>query len=91
MSAASAIADYADKHRIRKEQRAKAAAAPAQKIALAPAAPAYQAPSWMKEKLPAGWEMRLTKENRVYFVNHATKTTTFNDPREPQNKPLPAG
>jgi E3 ubiquitin-protein ligase NEDD4 len=31
--------------------------------------------------LPSGWEMRLTSTARVYFVDHNTKTTTWDDPR----------
>ncbi|TDL27594.1 HECT-domain-containing protein [Rickenella mellea] len=33
--------------------------------------------------LPTGWEMRLTATARVYFVDHNTKTTTWDDPRIP--------
>uniref|UniRef100_A0A0W0FU00 E3 ubiquitin-protein ligase n=1 Tax=Moniliophthora roreri TaxID=221103 RepID=A0A0W0FU00_MONRR len=33
--------------------------------------------------LPSGWEMRLTSTARVYFVDHNTKTTTWDDPRLP--------
>ncbi|KAF8874632.1 hypothetical protein CPB84DRAFT_1817871 [Gymnopilus junonius] len=33
--------------------------------------------------LPSGWEMRLTATARVYFVDHNTKTTTWDDPRLP--------
>ncbi|KAK2766077.1 neural precursor cell expressed, developmentally down-regulated [Arachnomyces sp. PD_36] len=32
--------------------------------------------------LPQGWEMRRAKSGRVYFVNHNTKTTTWEDPRD---------
>ncbi|KAG5461051.1 MAG: LOW QUALITY PROTEIN: hypothetical protein BJ554DRAFT_6819 [Olpidium bornovanus] len=35
--------------------------------------------------LPSGWEMRLTKMGRVYFVDHNTKTTTWDDPRLPSS------
>ncbi|PVU96062.1 hypothetical protein BB559_002515 [Furculomyces boomerangus] len=35
--------------------------------------------------LPSGWEMRLTEHGRVYFVDHNTKTTTWDDPRLPSN------
>ncbi|KAJ1943214.1 NEDD4 E3 ubiquitin-protein ligase, partial [Linderina pennispora] len=35
--------------------------------------------------LPSGWEMRLTGQGRVYFVDHNTKTTTWDDPRLPSN------
>src|SRR6266545_6861379 len=31
--------------------------------------------------LPDGWEMRLTSNARVYFVDHNTKTTTWDNPR----------
>lgn len=33
--------------------------------------------------LPSGWEMRLTTTNKAYFVDHNTKTTTWDDPRMP--------
>jgi len=35
--------------------------------------------------LPSGWEMRLTSTGRVYFVDHNTRTTTWDDPRLPSN------
>ena len=35
--------------------------------------------------LPSGWEMRLTSTARVYFVDHNTKTTTWDDPRMPSS------
>jgi E3 ubiquitin-protein ligase NEDD4 len=35
--------------------------------------------------LPSGWEMRLTSTGRVYFVDHNTKTTAWDDPRAPTN------
>lgn len=35
--------------------------------------------------LPSGWEMRLTNSARVYFVDHNTKTTTWDDPRLPSS------
>ena len=31
--------------------------------------------------LPPGWEMRLTQDGRMYFVDHNTRSTTFQDPR----------
>ncbi|KAJ1887420.1 hypothetical protein LPJ66_009130, partial [Kickxella alabastrina] len=31
--------------------------------------------------LPSGWEQRYTVENRPYFVNHISRTTTWDDPR----------
>ena len=38
--------------------------------------------------LPSGWEMRLTATARVYFVDHNTKTTTWDDPRLPSSLEL---
>ncbi len=35
--------------------------------------------------LPSGWEMRLTSTARIYFVDHNTKTTTWDDPRLPSS------
>lgn len=31
--------------------------------------------------LPAGWEIRYTEDGNRYFVDHNTRTTTFQDPR----------
>jgi len=31
--------------------------------------------------LPQGWEMRFTAEGVRYFVDHNTRSTTFQDPR----------
>jgi hypothetical protein len=31
--------------------------------------------------LPPGWEKRLTEDGVTYFVDHNTRTTTFQDPR----------
>ena len=31
--------------------------------------------------LPAGWEKRLTEDGVTYFVDHNSRTTTFQDPR----------
>ncbi|KAH9967971.1 hypothetical protein BC827DRAFT_1152318 [Russula dissimulans] len=33
--------------------------------------------------LPSGWELRLTNSDKVYFVDHNTETTTWEDPRLP--------
>ena len=33
--------------------------------------------------VPDGWEMRTTESGRMYFIDHATKTTTWQDPRLP--------
>ena len=34
-----------------------------------------------EEPLPPGWEMRLTEDGMRYFVDHNTRSTTFQDPR----------
>lgn len=45
--------------------------------------------------LPTGWERRNTDDGRVYFVNHSSRTTQWDDPRtqsiQPQEEPLPEG
>ncbi|KAJ1964370.1 hypothetical protein H4R35_007150, partial [Dimargaris xerosporica] len=33
--------------------------------------------------LPSGWEMRITSAGKLYFVDHNTKTTSWDDPRLP--------
>ncbi|GAA5877402.1 hypothetical protein JCM3774_003587 [Rhodotorula dairenensis] len=37
--------------------------------------------------LPSGWERRVTPTGRPYFVDHNTKTTTWDDPRVPSLNP----
>jgi len=39
-----------------------------------------------EEPLPPGWEKRLDQYNRVYYVDHTTRSTVWERP-----KPLPAG
>eukprot|EP01063_Lacrimia_lanifica_P001860 TRINITY_DN1096_c0_g1_i1.p1 TRINITY_DN1096_c0_g1~~TRINITY_DN1096_c0_g1_i1.p1 ORF type:complete len:748 (+),score=302.25 TRINITY_DN1096_c0_g1_i1:85-2328(+) len=34
------------------------------------------------EPLPTGWEIRSTDDGRVYFIDHNTRQTTWNDPRK---------
>lgn len=41
-----------------------------------------------EEPLPAGWEMRYDQFGRKYYVDHNTKSTTW---ERPTNAPLPAG
>ncbi|KAE8576588.1 hypothetical protein XENTR_v10004253 [Xenopus tropicalis] len=44
--------------------------------------------------LPVGWEKRMDGNGRVYFVNHTTRTTQWEDPRNQgqlNEKPLPEG
>lgn len=42
---------------------------------------------WEKEKsdLPYGWEMAHDDDNKIYFINHLNKTTTYEDPRKTMN------
>jgi E3 ubiquitin-protein ligase NEDD4 len=35
--------------------------------------------------LPSGWEMRITDTQRIYFVDHTSKITTWDDPRLPSS------
>lgn len=35
--------------------------------------------------LPTGWDMRLSADGRVYFIDHNTRTTTWDDPRLPSS------
>ena len=37
--------------------------------------------SYTDINLPLGWEERRTDDNRPYFIDHRTRTTTWNDPR----------
>ncbi|CAN8033169.1 unnamed protein product, partial [Ixodes persulcatus] len=32
--------------------------------------------------LPYGWEAAVDKNGRSYFINHVSKTTTYEDPRK---------
>lgn len=36
-----------------------------------------------KRALPSGWEMKYDKNNKVFYVDHNTRSTTFIDPRLP--------
>ena len=35
-----------------------------------------------EDPLPEGWEIRFNNEGIQYFVDHNTRTTTFQDPRD---------
>ncbi|XP_066923959.1 E3 ubiquitin-protein ligase NEDD4-like isoform X2 [Clytia hemisphaerica] len=54
-------------------------------------------PSQSEMPLPAGWAMQLAPNNRVFFVDHNNRTTSWVDPRvntQPATQdlgPLPAG
>jgi len=39
------------------------------------------------EPLPSGWEQRTTPDGKIYYVDHATRTTSWNDPRKMQPSP----
>lgn len=41
-----------------------------------------------EQPLPAGWEMRFDQLGRRYYVDHTTKSTTW---ERPSNTPLPSG
>ena len=36
-----------------------------------------------QNRLPSGWESRLISNGKTYFIDHNTRTTTYNDPRLP--------
>ena len=38
--------------------------------------------------LPSGWEMRVHPSDRVYFLDHNTQTSTWEDPRTPSDGPI---
>lgn len=37
-------------------------------------------------RLPIGWERRFTSRGRPYYANNNTSTTTWTDPRPPQDR-----
>jgi hypothetical protein len=39
------------------------------------------------KQLPNGWEMKYDKNNKVFFVDHNSRSTTFVDPRLPLPQP----
>lgn len=39
--------------------------------------------------LPSGWSMQLAPNGRVFFINHAEKTTSWVDPRTGSASPMP--
>jgi len=43
-------------------------------------------PNPAQAQLPPGWEARQDRTGRIYYVNHSSKSTTWEDPR-----PLPSG
>lgn len=42
----------------------------------------------MSKPLPSGWETKLDKQGKAFFIDHKSKTTTFIDPRLPTELPL---
>ncbi|XGW19851.1 hypothetical protein V3C99_003577 [Haemonchus contortus] len=47
-----------------------------------------QQPAAVEERLPDGWEMRYDQYGRKYYVDHTTKSTTW---ERPSTQPLPSG
>uniref|UniRef100_A0A183FJ62 E3 ubiquitin-protein ligase n=1 Tax=Heligmosomoides polygyrus TaxID=6339 RepID=A0A183FJ62_HELPZ len=45
-------------------------------------------PATAEERLPDGWEMRYDQYGRKYYVDHTTKSTTW---ERPSTQPLPSG
>ncbi len=41
-----------------------------------------------RRELPRGWEMKLDRANKPFFIDHHSRRTTFIDPRLPQEAPL---
>eukprot|EP01065_Artemidia_motanka_P026190 TRINITY_DN3110_c0_g2_i1.p1 TRINITY_DN3110_c0_g2~~TRINITY_DN3110_c0_g2_i1.p1 ORF type:complete len:1174 (+),score=359.50 TRINITY_DN3110_c0_g2_i1:81-3602(+) len=37
--------------------------------------------------LPGGWEENVTEDGRVYYIDHNSQTTTWDDPRHKKKKP----
>ncbi|XP_073535646.1 NEDD4-like E3 ubiquitin-protein ligase WWP1 isoform X2 [Phyllobates terribilis] len=62
------------------------AAKPRQSSAAAPVDPVRQQPGSAAEPLPSGWEQRKDPHGRTYYVDHNTRTTTWERPQ-----PLPPG
>ncbi|CCD71932.1 E3 ubiquitin-protein ligase wwp-1 [Caenorhabditis elegans] len=64
-------------------------AAPTSTAAAAAAATAGGTPAaGAEEQLPDGWEMRFDQYGRKYYVDHTTKSTTW---ERPSTQPLPQG
>ncbi|PIO60652.1 WW domain protein [Teladorsagia circumcincta] len=47
-----------------------------------------RSPATAEERLPDGWEMRYDQYGRKYYVDHTTKSTTW---ERPSTQPLPSG
>jgi len=41
-----------------------------------------------EDPLPPGWEQACTAEGQVYFINHITRSTTWEDPRKAQHQQI---
>lgn len=41
--------------------------------------------------LPPGWEAKRTADGKFYYLNHSTKTTSWEDPRLQQKPKDPTG
>eukprot|EP01063_Lacrimia_lanifica_P018662 TRINITY_DN25572_c0_g1_i1.p1 TRINITY_DN25572_c0_g1~~TRINITY_DN25572_c0_g1_i1.p1 ORF type:complete len:1100 (+),score=269.39 TRINITY_DN25572_c0_g1_i1:90-3302(+) len=62
--------------------RADAFAVRLSERAMLRAAPAGSKPSDDNDGLPQGWEENVTDDGRVYFIDHNSQTTTWEDPRK---------
>ncbi|XP_021947210.1 transcriptional coactivator YAP1 isoform X2 [Folsomia candida] len=40
------------------------------------------------DPLPPGWEQACTPEGQIYFINHITRSTTWEDPRKAQTQQI---
>lgn len=71
---------------VRADQRAETVVSPAATVATA-------AEATLAESLPVGWTQHTTPDGRDFFAHHATKTTTWLDPRrqESTDPSLPSG
>ena len=47
-------------------------------------------PPRQDDPLPDGWEMRVHADGRVFYVDHATKSTQWEDPRKTKISSGPA-
>jgi protein yorkie len=52
--------------------------------------PSGSANNLTDDPLPPGWEKATTLEGRIYFINHITRSTTWEDPRKAQHAQIMA-
>ena len=44
-----------------------------------------------EDEFPDGWEENITENGKVYFIDHNTQSTTWEDPRKKKKKQSPSG